>query len=64
MTSSTTACVITVVTCMHIQLIQLNKICMGTGGIGRTNVKFDRTNLALYWQFDSTSEKVILSPVM
>ena len=24
--------------------------------------KLDRTNLALYWQFDSTSEKVISSP--
>ena len=37
---------------------------MGTGGIGRTSVKFDRTNLALYWQFDSTSEKVISSPAV
>ena len=43
---------------------QLDKICMGTGGIGRTSVKFDRTNLALYWQFDSTSEKVISSPAV
>ena len=33
--------------------------CMGTGGIGRSTF---RTNLALYWQSDSTSEKVIFSP--
>ena len=44
---------------MHIQLIQLNNICMGTGGIGRT---FDRIYQALYWQFDSISEIVISSP--
>ena len=24
--------------------------CMGTGGIGRSKFKLDRTNLALYWQ--------------
>ena len=35
---------------------------MGTGGIRRSKCKLDRTNLALYWQFDSTSEKVISSP--
>ena len=32
------------------------------GGIGRSKFTFDRTNLALYWQFDSTSEKIISSP--
>ena len=36
--------------------------CMSTGGIGRSKFKLDRTNLALYWQYDSTSEKVISSP--
>ena len=28
--------------------------CMGTGGIGRSKFKLDRTNLALYWQSTST----------
>ena len=30
---------------------------MGTLGTDRTNFEIDRINLALYWQFDSTSEK-------
>jgi hypothetical protein len=32
------------------------------GGIDRSKFKIDRTDLALNWQFDSTSEKVISSP--
>lgn len=32
------------------------------GGNDRSKFKIDRTDLALNWQFDSTSEKVISSP--